>query len=63
MPIICVLELCIPYMCTPAYLCAWLQDVATQLKGQLTVVKIDTDKYTGIASQHRIQVRVHLHMG
>jgi thioredoxin len=32
-----------------------LQQVGQQLKGQLKVVKIDTDRYPQIASQHRIQ--------
>ncbi|KAG2428810.1 hypothetical protein HXX76_011510 [Chlamydomonas incerta] len=32
-----------------------LTAVQTKMKGKLQVVKIDTDKYPGIASQHRIQ--------
>jgi len=32
-----------------------LSQVSTQLKGQLKIVKIDTDKYPQIASQHRIE--------
>jgi thioredoxin len=32
-----------------------LSQVSTQLKGQIKVVKIDTDKYPQIASQHRIE--------
>ncbi|KXZ47528.1 hypothetical protein GPECTOR_34g687 [Gonium pectorale] len=32
-----------------------LASVAAKLKGQLQVVKIDTDRYPGIASQHRVQ--------
>lgn len=35
---------------------ATLSSVASKLKGRLQVVKIDTDKYPGIASQHRVQV-------
>ncbi|WOD38756.1 thioredoxin [Nodosilinea sp. E11] len=31
-----------------------LATVSSQLKGQLKIVKIDTDKYPQIASQHRI---------
>ncbi|KAG2449566.1 hypothetical protein HYH02_005099 [Chlamydomonas schloesseri] len=32
-----------------------LTAVQTKMKGKLQVVKIDTDKYPGIASQHRVQ--------
>ncbi|NMF82600.1 thioredoxin [Nodosilinea sp. P-1105] len=32
-----------------------LAQVNSQLKGQLKIVKIDTDKYPQIASQHRIE--------
>jgi thioredoxin len=32
-----------------------LSQVSAQLKGQLKIVKIDTDKYPQIASQHRIE--------
>jgi len=32
-----------------------LNQVGSQLKGQLQVVKIDTDKYPAIASQYQIQ--------
>jgi thioredoxin-like negative regulator of GroEL len=31
-----------------------LSTVSSQLKGQLKIVKIDTDKYPQIASQHQI---------
>lgn len=34
-----------------------LTTVAARLKGRVQVVKIDTDKYPGIASQYRVQVR------
>ena len=34
-----------------------LSAVASKLKGRVQVVKIDTDKYPAVASQHRVQVR------
>ncbi|HSM81614.1 MAG TPA: thioredoxin [Nodosilinea sp.] len=41
--------------CGPCQMMAGiLADVNSQLKGQLKIVKIDTDKYPQIASQHRI---------
>ncbi len=42
--------------CGPCQMMAGiLSQVSTQLKGRLKVVKIDTDKYPQIASQHRIE--------
>ncbi|MBD1916485.1 MULTISPECIES: thioredoxin [Cyanophyceae] len=41
--------------CGPCQMMAGiLTTVSSQLKGQLKIVKIDTDKYPQIASQHRI---------
>jgi thioredoxin len=41
--------------CGPCQMMAGiLTEVSHQLKGQLKIVKIDTDKYPQIASQHRI---------
>jgi thioredoxin len=42
--------------CGPCQMMAGiLTQVNTQLKGQLKIVKIDTDKYPQIASQHRVE--------
>ncbi len=42
--------------CGPCQMMAGiLSQVNHQLKGQLKIVKIDTDKYPQIASQHRIE--------
>jgi len=42
--------------CGPCQMMAGiLEQVNAQLKGQLKVVKIDTDRYPQIASQHRIE--------
>ncbi|MGF1569744.1 MAG: thioredoxin [Nodosilinea sp.] len=42
--------------CGPCQMMAGiLPQVSAQLKGQLKIVKIDTDKYPQIASQHRIE--------
>ena len=42
--------------CGPCQMMAGiLSQVSAQLKGQLKIVKIDTDKYPNIASQHRIE--------
>jgi thioredoxin len=42
--------------CGPCQMMAGiLAQVNTQLKGQLKIVKIDTDKYPQIASQHKIE--------
>lgn len=37
-----------------------MQGVASELKGKVNVVKIDTDKYPTIASRYGIKVSVHL---
>ena len=36
-----------------------MQGVASELKGKVSVVKIDTDKYPSIASRYGIKVRLH----
>jgi len=42
--------------CGPCQMMAGiLSQVSTQLKGKIKVIKIDTDKYPQIASQHRIE--------
>jgi len=42
--------------CGPCQMMAGiLSQVSSQLKGQIKIVKIDTDKYPQIASQHRIE--------
>ncbi|HZG40053.1 MAG TPA: thioredoxin [Nodosilinea sp.] len=41
--------------CGPCQMMAGiLNDVNSQLKGQLKIVKIDTDKYPQVASQHQV---------